>query len=717
MMKQVVLDLSTGETKVVEVPEPILRAGGVIVKNLYSVVSAGTESTLVRFAKKNLIGKARERPDLFKTFLEKAKRDGFLVAFQQAQRRLDKYFPLGYSSAGIVVDVADDITDFKVGDRVACAGAEYAWHSDKVFVPKNMLAKVPDKVDLKDAAFTTISSIALNGIRCASPEIGQTIVIIGLGLLGLLALQIAKSAGCRVVGIDVDQRKIPLAQELGIDLALTRSEDNERTIMNFTDRVGADAVIITASTESNDPVELAGRVARSRAKISIIGAVGLEIPRELFYKKELSIVIPKSYGPGRYDRNYEEMGQDYPIDFVRWTISRNMQTILNLISEKKLLPSKLITHTFHIDSAHQAYSNIDENSSLIIGQMIKYDEEEKPSHSELLEVKTAELKEGVIKCGIIGAGTFGMSVALPIISKIEHLSMQAIATASGLNAKSAADKYKIAKIYSDYHRLLEDNSIDLVFIMTRNSTHASITVDAIEKDKNVLVEKPPAIELDELDEIEKSWKKSSKTVMVGFNRRYAPFTSEIKSFFKNRVTPMIATYRVNAEEIPKDHWVYDKKEGGGRIISEGIHFIDYLSYVIGSGPTSVYAKPIISDKKQDVMDNFIINLSYEDGSIGTVVYTSHGSKSLPKEHAEFFAESKTAILDNFRNLKLSTAKKTNIKRNLLSQDKGYKNEFEFLVESIRKGDRRENEFRTAMLSSRATIVALKSIISGKPENV
>ena len=715
-MKQVVLDLSSGETMVIEVPAPAIRPGGVIVKNLYSVISLGTENTLVKFAKKNLVGKAQERPDLFKAFLDKAKRDGFLVAFQQAQRRLEKYIPLGYSSAGIVTEVASDVTEFRVGDKVACAGAEYAWHADTVFVPKNLLAKVPDDVDLKDAAFTTISSIALNGIRCISPEIGQTIVIIGLGLLGLLAVQIAKASGCRVIGIDLDERKVKMAQQLGIDLALARVPENESTVIEFTGGTGADAVIITASSESNDTVELAGKIARNRGKISIIGAVSLDIPREYYYKKELSVIIPSSYGPGRYDRNYEEMGHDYPVSFVRWTISRNMQTVLHLIKEKKLLPSKLVTDTFSIDSSPNAYAKLD-GGALNIGLVIKYDEESKLEDSSVIHIHHAEPKSGLIRCGIVGAGTYATSVAIPLISKTKEFSLEAVSTASGLNARSAADKYKIPKMYSDYHALLEDDSIDLIFIMTRNSLHAPILLEALKKEKNVFVEKPLAVNSEEIDEIEKTWTRYKKTVMVGFNRRYAPFTNEIKTFFKNRTTPMIASYRVNAEEILSDHWIYDKKEGGGRIISEAPHFIDYLSYIIGSKPTRVFTNPIQSEKKHDTMDNFIIDIDFEDGSSGSVIYTSHGNKKFSKERAEFFADNKSVVLDNFRELKLVSNNKTTSKKNLFSQDKGHKNELDFLAKSLKNGDMIENEFRMSLLSSRATIAALKSIISRVPEQV
>jgi len=327
-MKQIVLDVSNGETKVIEVPEPSLRTGGLIVKNIFSVISIGTEKNIVNFAKKNVIGKARNRPDLFKAFIEKAKKDGLLIAYQQAQRRLEQYLPLGYSSAGVIEQISDDLTNFKIGDRVACAGAEYAWHADKISIPKNLVAKIPDGVDLKDASFSTIASIAINGFRCANPELGHSVVVIGLGLIGLLTVQVAKAAGCKVIGIDLDERKVNLALELGADHAYTRSENNLTSILELTNHIGADSVIITAAGDSNDSIKLAGKITRKKAIISIIGNIKLDIPREDFYKKELSVQIPSSYGPGRYDRNYEEHGHDYPVGFVRWTISRNMHTAL-----------------------------------------------------------------------------------------------------------------------------------------------------------------------------------------------------------------------------------------------------------------------------------------------------------------------------------------------------------------------------------------------------
>jgi predicted dehydrogenase/threonine dehydrogenase-like Zn-dependent dehydrogenase len=716
-MKQLVLDISNGETKVVEVAEPSVRSGGIIVKNAYSVISIGTEKSIVNFAKKNIIGKARNRPDLFKAFLEKAKRDGVIIAYQQASRRLEQYLPLGYSSAGIIEKISNDVKEFKIGERVACAGAEYAWHADKISVPKNMIAKVPDEVDLKDASFSTIASIALNGFRCANPELGHSIVIIGLGLIGLLTVQIAKAAGCKVIGIDLDERKVKLALELGADHAYTRSGSNETTILELTGQIGVDSVIITASGDSNDSIQLSGKITRKKGIVSIIGAIKLDIPREDFYKKELSIQIPSSYGPGRYDRNYEEQGHDYPIGFVRWTISRNMHAVLQLMKERKLTPAKIITEIFSIDSAVQSYSDIENSTELKIGSVIKYKNNEENSESKKISIKKMESNPNEINCGLIGGGIYATSTALPIMKKIKNMKITSISTASGLNAKSISEKYEINNLYSDYHDMLEEKSIELIIGMTRNSLHANIVCDALLKNKNVFVEKPLGINFEELDKIEEIWNKSSKAVMVGFNRRFAPFTNDIRTFFKNRVSPMIAYYRVNAENIPHDHWVYDKKEGSGRIISEACHFIDYLTYVIGSKPIEVFSNSITTQKSEDAMDNFIINISFEDGSIGSIIYTSKGNKKFSKEHAEFFADNKSAVLDNFKRLKLVSDKKTINKKNTLSQDKGHKNEFEYLIKKLKDGNRMEDEFMLSLFSSRATVAAQKSMITKVPEKV
>ena len=711
-MNQLVLDLSSGNTKVIEVADPVLRSGGIIVKNYSSVISLGTERSLIQFAKKNLIGKAKDRPDLFKAFLDKAKRDGFLLAFSQAQKRLEKYFPVGYSSAGIVVAVADDVNEFKIGDKVACAGSEYAWHAGKIFVPKNLAVKIPDDVTFNEASFTTLASIALNGIRCVEPEIGETITVIGLGLIGLLTIQIAKAAGCKVIGIDVDERKIKIAKELGIDLAILRNPQNIQKILEFTNGVGSDSIIITAASEDNDSIELSGKIARNRGKVGIVGSVKLDIPREEFYKKELTVKIPSSYGPGRYDRKYEELGQDYPVGLVRWTIARNMETILDLIHSKKIKIEKIITKKIPLEEAHESYNEMNVSTELSIGTVIEYEKENK--NDAVIIIKDSKPVENKINCGIVGAGIFTTSTLLPTLTKMNDLSINCISTLNGINSRSVADKYKIPKVFSDYKEMIKNDAVELVFITTRNSTHAKMTLEALKNNKNVFVEKPLAVSIEDLEEIEKKWKTSDKTIMVGFNRRHSPFTEEIKLNFKNRISPLISNYRINAEKIPNDHWIYDKAEGGSRIISEACHFIDYISYVTNSKIVKVYATSIDKVTTEDKLDNFSIIINYEDGSIGTITYTSKGSKKASKERVEFFSDDKTAVIENFRTLKIFDTKKDVSKRNLFSQDKGHKNEIEYLLMNLKKGNRMIDEFELSLNSSKATIAALKSIKEGIP---
>ena len=372
---------------------------------------------------------------------------------------------------------------------------------------------------------------------------------------------------------------------------------------------------------------------------------------------------------------------------------------------------------FSIDSAIQSYSDLDNSTKLRIGSVIKYDENQSNVNSKIISMKKMEPNPNKINCGLIGGGIYATSTALPILGEIKDITLDSISTATGLNSKSLSEKYNINNLYSDYHDILENKSTDLIFNMTRNSLHAKIVEESLLKNKNVFVEKPLALNFEDLDKIEEAWKKSDKILMVGFNRRYAPFTEEIKTFFKNRISPMIAHYRINAENIPHDHWVYDKKEGGGRIISEACHFIDYLTYVIGSKPIQVFTSSITGQKSQDTVDNFAINLTFEDGSTGSIIYTSKGNKKLSKERAEFFADDKTAILDNFKNLKLISNVKDETKKNMLSQDKGHKNEFKFLIENIKNGNRMEDEFLLALYSSRATIAAQKSMISKLPEKV
>ena len=711
-MKQVVLNLKSGDLTVEDVPIPTLKGSGVLVRNHYSVISAGTESSLVDLAEKSLIGKALARPDLAKKVINKAKQDGVLSAFQQAMGRLDKREPLGYSSAGTVIAVSEDIIDIKIGDRVACAGAGYANHADVDFIPRNLCVKLPGNVDFCDACFTTVGSIAMQGIRNADVKVGENVVVIGLGFIGLITLQILKASGCRVFGVDLDESKVNLALELGVDAASSRKSANlEEMIIQFSRGIGADAVIITAAARSNDPVEFAGEITREHGKVVIVGAVGMDIPREPYYNKEIELRVSRSYGPGRYDRNYEEFGQDYPPAYVRWTENRNMQAFVDLLSMKKISLDNIITHEFAIDDAPDAYEIIEARKPYL-GMILKYDVEKELDDKIILtphDTKSKSVSGSSDKpvVGVIGAGIFATSTLLPNLSKIKDIELKGLAAASGISAESTAKKYGFEYCTSDYNKIMSDPAINCVIIATRNSLHAPLVIEALKNNKNVLVEKPLAINEEELNAIIEAHNEYGGLVMVGFNRRYSELGGKLKDFFKNRTQPMVATYRVNAESIPMDHWIYDASEGGGRVITECCHFVDFMQYIVGSSPTEVYAKKIETQvKSPEDNENVIITISFEDGSVGTVIYTTHGDSSFSKEHAEFFADGMAGVISDLRELELVQGgkRKKIVKR--LAAEKGHKNELERFIELTN-----EHEVIDLKHDIKTTLTTFKAIMS------
>ena len=709
-MKQVVLNLKGGDLTVKEVPIPTLKGNGVLVRNHYSVISAGTESGLVDLAEKSLIGKARARPDLAKKVIDKAKRDGPISAFQQAMGRLEQREPLGYSSAGTVIAVSDDINDIKIGDRIACAGAGYANHADVVFIPRNLCVKVPDNVDLKDACFTTVGAIAMQGIRNADVRVGENVVVVGLGLVGLITVHILKAAGCRVFGVDLDETKVKLAKEIGADAAFSRNSPNiEEKINQFTRGIGADVTIIAAATRSNDPVDFAANVTRERGKVVIVGLVGMDIPREEYYNKEIELRVSRSYGPGRYDRNYEEFGQDYPAAYVRWTENRNMESFVDLLAMKKFSMEKIITHEFSIENAPEAYEIIEQRKPYL-GIVLEYDVEKEIVDKVVLKNPEPAKGNNTPVVGVIGAGIFATSTLLPNLAKINGIKLKGLSAASGISCESVAKKYDFEYCTSDYHKIMSDPQINCVIAATRNSLHAPIVIEAIKNKKAILVEKPLALTEEKLQEITDTWQEHGGHVMVGFNRRYSELGMKLRDFFKDRTQPMVAFYRVNAESIPLDHWIYDPSEGGGRIITECCHFIDFMQYVIGSNPTEVFAKKIGTQANSpEDAENVSITISFEDGSVGTVIYTTHGDTSVSKEHAEFFADGMVGTITDFKNLELvKDGKKTKLARKLATE-KGHKNELERFFEIIKQDESVGME--SNVMTTLATFRAVESINS------
>lgn len=711
-MKQVKLNMKTGDIEISNVPIPLLQRNEVLVQNEYSLISSGTEHSLIELGKKSLLGKARERPDLAAKVINRAKRDGILTAYRQAMSRLDMPESLGYSCSGEVIAISVDIKDLKVGDKVACGGTGYASHAEFVSVPRNLCAKLPQDVSCMDASFATIGAIALQGIRNADVRLGESAAVIGLGLIGQLTVQMLKAAGCNVIGIDVDKKKVDLALKLGIYKGFLRDEQNlEEMICELSGGFGVDAVLITAATSSNDPIEFAGKIVRENGKIVVVGNIGMNIPRDIYYKKELDVVVSRSYGPGRYDRNYEEKGNDYPIGFVRWTENRNMSSFVELLEKKKILIKDLVSHCFSIDDAKQAYDLIDNKNEFVMGILLKYQKvsDRKDFYTNSQKNDNQPKKQEIVNVGVIGAGNFATSTLLPNLKKIDAVNFQCLANSTGLPAESVAKKYHFKSFTTDYKKILYDKDIDAVFILTSNMSHAQLTIDSLLAGKHVFVEKPLALSETDLQRIVDAQKKSQKIVMVGFNRRYAPLAIQLKQFFKKRIGPMICYYRVNAEKIPSDHWIYDAEQGGGRLISESCHFIDFLSYITGSKISEITTNVISShSSKPDDIDNFNINITFEDGSIGLIIYTNKGDDSYSKEMCEFFADGSVAFLKDFRKLEfMVNGRKKQFKRRF-SLDKGHYGELKKFVDDVKIGNVDADVFQSYISSSLATLQAWKS---------
>ena len=624
--------MKNGQTAVEEVPTPAPAAGQALVKVSASLVSAGTERMLVEFAEKSLVGKARSRPDLVKQVLEKMRREGMLVTLTAAFNRLDQPMPLGYSSAGTIAALGEDMAGYKVGQRVACAGGGFAVHAEYNVIPRNLLTPLPDSVDFESAAFTTLGAIALHGFRLAQPQVGDTVAVIGMGLLGLLTGQIAAAAGCRVLGIEVNPQRIALAGSLGLAAVLRDQAVNSGQA--FTASRGFDNVIICADTPSNDPVELAAIIARDRAKVVATGAVGLTFPRKPYYEKELSFINSRSYGPGRYDASYEENGKDYPLGYVRWTEGRNFEAVVDLLEGGKIKIAPMITHRFPIEKAAEAYEIITgKKKEPFLGVLLTYpqDTASMPVSTITFPASHAPQPGNMLKLGVLGAGLFANATLLPALRAVKQLELIGIASAGGLHAQHSAKKFGFAYATSNDDEILNDPNINTVAILTRHGLHAGLVVKALQAGKHVFVEKPLAVNLDQLSSIGEALKTHNCPLLtVGFNRRFAPLTGRLQEFLAARSEPLYMHYRINAGPIPLNHWTHDPVQGGGRIIGEGCHFVDFLVYLAGAAPLSVSASAL-PDQGRYHEDNVSMTFTFPDGSVGVVDYLANGDKSFPKE--------------------------------------------------------------------------------------
>lgn len=706
-MKQLLQDLRAKKPHLAEVPVPTPPPGMALVRTAASLVSAGTERTLVEFAGRSLLGKARSRPDLLRQVLEKARREGLVNAASAAFGRLGEAMPLGYSSAGTIVELGGGVQGFRVGQRVACAGGGYAVHAEYVLVPQNLMAPLPDNVDFESGAFTTLGAIALHGLRLAEVQLGERVAVIGLGLLGQMAASLAAAAGCQTLGIDVNERRVALARKRGLR-SVERGKALE-TAMSFTQGAGFDAVLICADTDSDDPIELAGEIARDRGTVVAVGAVGMQVPRRSYYAKELKLVVSRSYGPGRYDPGYEEAGLDYPIGYVRWTEGRNLQSFAALIGEDKLEVRSLVSHRFDISKAPGAYDLI-RSDKPFLGVLITYPQAASRKADRKLVTSAKPVAKEKIGIGLLGAGNFARHTLLPALKRVRDVELIGIASASGRPAADLAKRFGFRYAASDETQILEDRKIDAVAVLTRHNLHANQSLAALKAGKHVFCEKPLALTEKELDALERAVsKKGAPLLTVGYNRRFAPLAGELQKFLSGRSQPLAANFRVNAGSLPPYHWLHDPARGGGRLVGEGCHFIDFLIYLVGSAPVAVSAAALSSEPGAP-QDSVQVTLRFADGSIGTLAYLSNGDRSLPKERLEVFSGGKVAVLDDFRSLTLTEDGRTHTISK--AQDKGHRAIWQAFVASLRAGDQPPIEYGQLFASARATVAAQRALEAG-----
>ncbi len=722
-MKQVLQHARTGEVAVAEVPAPKLLSGCVLVRVAASLVSAGTERASSEFASKNLLQKAKARPDLVSEVLSKIQRDGLFTAVAAVRSRLDQPSALGYSSAGTIVGVGEGVTDLNVGDRVSCAGVGYAVHAEFACVPRLLVARIPPDsgVSFEEAAFTTVGAVALHGIRTAEVKLGDVVAVIGLGLLGQLTAQALKAAGCRVLGMDLVPARAELASRLGVDAACSAESGFRDLCLQHSGGQGADAVLITAETPSSGPVNLAGVIARDRAIVVAVGTVGMDIQRKLYYEKELDFRIARSYGPGRYDAAYEQKGRDYPIGYVRWTETRNMEAFLQLLAEGKLNLKSLITHRFSIDRAHGAYDLIaGKTGEAYLGVLIEYpDRAEEAQIVELGGKGTATRAVGKsVAVGLLGAGAFATSTLLPAMKTIPGLELVGVCTANGSHARHAADKFGFRYCATDDGKIIEDPAISTVVIATRHHLHAPQTLAALQAGKNVFCEKPLCLNEDELAGIVAACSGAAQRplLMVGFNRRFAPMVKRMKAFLTEIDEPLALHYRINAGYIPADHWVNDPEQGGGRIRGEICHFVDLLGFLAGAAPIEVQTRALANHGRYSD-DNVVLSLQFANGSQGTISYLANGDRSYSKERLEIFGGGAVAVLEDFRSLELVRHGRKQTFRSRLRQDKGHRGEWEAFAAALRNGSESPIPFPEVVASTLTTLCAVESRSSGLPVSV
>ena len=701
-MKQIIQDLKKGDTILEEVPVPKVKSGSVLIQTTRTLVSLGTERMLVDFGKSNLIQKAKQQPDKVKMVLDKVKTDGLRPTLEAVFNKLGQPLPLGYCNVGKVVAVGKGVTEFSIGDRVASNGN----HAEFVCVPTNLAANIPDNVTDEEAAFTVIGSIGLQGIRLLQPTFGETIVVVGLGLIGLITAELLSANGCNVIGFDFDSNKVRIAKEKGI-IAINPAEgtDQVKFVESYTNGVGADGVIITASNKSNEIISQSANMCRKRGRIILVGVIGLDISRADFFEKEITFQVSCSYGAGRYDEEYEQKGHDYPIGYVRWTEKRNFEAVLDAISKKRLDVNSLITDRVPLNDYLKIYGDMSNSKS--IASILEYTSSNKEENTIQLSNKSFEGKKGVI--GIIGSGNFTSATILPKLKKC-NADVKYIASSRGLSSTIMARKYNISNSTSDYQEMLKDEEVDLILVTTQHHMHAKMTIEAISAGKSVYVEKPLALNEKELDEIIVKYNSKNINLSVGFNRRFAPLAKKMKKALGTSATPINIITTMNAGFVPKDVWIHDMEIGGGRIIGEACHYIDLCTYLTGSKVVSVCMNAMGLNPKENT-DNASILLKYKNGSNAVINYFANGSKSYSKERVEVYSQERTLIMDNWRTLKGYGFKDFTSAKS--RQDKGHFNQFQALLNQQKNGGPSIIPFSEIVNTTRASFAAIQSSIEGK----
>lgn len=744
-MKQISMTFRTGSVDVRDVPPPEPADGEVLVRTRRSVISAGTEVALLKMGQKGMLGKAADRPDLARQVIDKALSDGLTATARAVFSRLEEPVPLGYSSAGRVLEVGREVEGIRPGDAVACAGAEKATHAEVVSVPENLCAKIPDTLierlggaeAFEAAAFTTLGAIAMQGVRVADVQLGDRVGVSGLGLIGLLTVQILSAAGCRAYGFDPIEERCELARQLGARGAWSEEEKLQAEVGKVSDGHGLDAVLLTASTDSDRPVEFGAQISREKGRVVVVGDVGLDVPRAPYYDKELELRFSRSYGPGRYDRSYEEKGLDYPYGYVRWTEGRNMSAVLELMADGKLRTAPLVSRRATLDEAPSAYRELQDGEVSVLGVVLDYPHEGPASVSaareggERMAVGDAEpdFSAGVaapdrVRAGVFGAGNFASSVLLPELADNDAVTLDAVCTRTGLSGSQAAERFGFQEATTDPEVLFADPDLDALFVVTRHDTHAQYVKRGLRRGKHVFTEKPLCLNRSELSEIVSlldaraayGGSETRPLLTVGFNRRFAPLTSAIRDRFGGPEKPLSVVYRVNADPLPADHWVYDREIGGGRVVGEVCHFVDWIQHLVAARPVRVTAEANRGDERRRADEGVTVTLRFADGSIGSVHYVAVEDRGMAKERVEVFGSRTSAVLENFREaVAYGSGGRERLSRAMLPpQEKGHAQELEAFLTAVTSGGDSPVSEREAVWSTEVTFAAEQSLRTGKP---